>query len=49
MSLILRKVGSLVECEVLVVLNVMFCGEMFREVVCVVIFSGAIVQQWYGR
>ena len=39
MSLVSRKVGNLVECEVFAVLNVMFCGEMFREIVCVVIFT----------
>ncbi len=41
MSLLSRKVGNLVECKVFAVLNMMFCGEMFREIVCVVIFTGS--------
>ena len=40
MSLVLRKVGNLVGCEVFAVLDVMFCGEMFCEIIGVVVFTG---------
>ena len=35
-----RENWELVECEILAVLNVVFSGEMFSEIICVVIFTG---------